>query len=664
VSTGGTLGTNAAPISFPGIVSGIDYNSIIEKLTQLSLAPTTQLNAQIATLNNANTELIKISNLLSNVQTALGSLSDPNLFSSYQATSSNSALAGSGIPGVSATPGLYTIQSVKAATNTSILSSATAGHSITDALTSGPYSGQASNTVPLADSYARVIPSNGTNGNGSVTVDGVSVSYNVDAQSLNQILQNITSAVDSKADAGFLATLVNGKVEFSSSDEQISLGSAQDQGNLLSVFQLNNAQLINSGSGGFIESTANIGGINPDTDFNASNDAGFVTAVTAGTFTINGVKITVSSGQNLNDILNEINSSSAGVSAVFNSITGQIDLTNTNSGPQSIVLGAAGDTSNFLTAAGLTTASGAQTTVGQQSAITIENADGTSSTYYNNSNTVTNAIPGISLAIDGNTTTPFTLNVTQNNSLLVSAVQNFVSVYNAAVNEINNATAPPIVLAIQPGTNATAQSLPGGVLWGDPSVSTIIPQLEDIVGGFLGSNSTYNSLGQAGLLLNSSFATVQATSIDQQGNGASPVQQQQVQGTNGLLAPLNVTTFLAALQANPSAVQGLIVGANSLTEQLGSYLATVTGAPTLLNAGPVGTVPSVSLIQNDENGNNDTITNLQQQVAQITDEANMQANSLRSGFVDSETAIAGLQAEQQELASVFGFSTTSSSSGT
>jgi hypothetical protein len=142
------------------------------------------------------------------------------------------------------------------------------------------------------------------------------------------------------------------------------------------------------------------------------------------------------------------------------------------------------------------------------------------------------------------------------------------------------------------------------------------------------------------------------------------VQQQQVQGTNGLLAPLNVTTFLAALQANPSAVQGLIVGANSLTEQLGSYLATVTGAPTLLNAGPVGTVPSVSLIQNDENGNNDTITNLQQQVAQITDEANMQANSLRSGFVDSETAIAGLQAEQQELASVFGFSTTSSSSGT
>jgi flagellar hook-associated protein 2 len=661
VSTSGT--GNSAPISFPGIVSGIDYNAIIDKLTQLSLAPTTQLNAQIATLNNANAELIKINNLLMSVQNALGNLSNPDLFDTYQATSSSSALSATGTPGVAATPGLYTIESVKAATNTSIVSSASAGHSITDILTSGPYAGQASNTVPLAYSYASVIPTNGNNGEGSVTVDGVSISYNVDSQSLNQILNNITTQVDSQADAGFLATLVNGKVEFTSSDQNISLGSAEDQGNLLSVFQLSNAQLINSGSSGFIEGSADVGGINADEDFNSSDDAGFVTPVTAGTFTINGVKITVAADQNLNDILNEINSSTAGVTAVFNSVTGQIQLTNANSGPQSIVLGASGDTSNFLTAAGLTAASGAKTTVGQQSAITVENPDGTSTTYYNNSNAVTNAIPGISLSISGNTTTPFTVNVTQNTTLLVSAVQNFVSVYNAAVNEINNATAPPIVLAIQPGTNSTANSVPGGVLWGDPSVSTIIPQLEDIVGGFLGNNTTYNSLAQAGLLLNSSFATIQATSIEDQGTGSSPVQQTTVDGTNGELSPLNVNAFLAAYQANPSAVQGLIVGASSLTDQLGSYLATVTGSPTLLNAGPVGNVPAVSLMQNDENGNNDTITNLQQQIQQITDAANAQANSLRSGFVASETAIAGLQAEQQELASVFGFSTTSSSSG-
>lgn len=659
------LGTTA-PISFPGIVSGIDYNSIISKLTQLSLAPTTQLNAQIATLNNANAELIKINNLLSSVQSSLANLSNPNLFSTYQAASGDtSALTGTGIPGVTATPGLYTIDSVKAATNTSVLSSASAGHSITDNITTGPYAGQASNTVPLADSYARVVPQSGTSGNGSVTVDGVSISYNVNGQSLNQILQNITTQVDSHSDAGFLATLVNGVVEFSSSDQQISLGSSGDQGNLLNVLQLSNAQLLNSGSSGFIEGTANVGGINPDSDFNSSDSAAFVTPVTAGSFTINGVKISVSASQNLTDILNEINSSTAGVAAVFNSVTGQIDLTNAASGPQSIVLGASGDTSNFLKAAGLTAASGAKTTVGQQSAITVQNPDGSSSTYYNNSNTVTNALPGLSLSISGNTTTPFTLDVTQNTTLLVSTLQSFVSTYNAAVNEINTATAPPIVLAIQPGTNSTAQSVPGGVLWGNAGVQSVVSEFENIVGGFLGSGTTYNSLSQIGLSLDSSFSTIQATSADSQGGpNSQPVQQTTVEGTDGQLAPLNVSSLLAAYESNPSAVQNLIVGANSLTNQLGSYLATVTGSPTLLNSGPVGNVPVISLIQNFENGNTDNITTLEQQVSQITDEANQQATALRSGFVASETAIAGLQAEQQELASVFGFSTTSSSSST
>jgi len=665
VSSDSTVyGTNVAPISFPGIVSGINYNEIIDKLTQLSLAPTTQLNAQIATLNNANTELIKISNLLASVQTALGNLSNPDLFSTFGATSSNtSALTAAGIPGVSAAPGLYTIESVKAATSTSVLSSDTAGHSITDDLTTGQYAGDASDTVPLIDSYASVTPTNGTNGEGSVTVDGVSISYNVNSQSLDTILQNIQTEVRASADAGFLATLVNGVVEFKSTDgEQISLGSNEDQGNLLQVLQLSNAQLINTVGGGLIEGTANVGGINADADFNSSNDAGFKTAVTAGTFTINGVKITVAADQNLNDIINEINSSTAGVTAVYNSVTGQVQLTNTNSGPQSIVLSASGDTSNFLTAVGLTTTSGATTTVGQQSAISVQNPDGTSSTYYNNSNTVTDAIPGLTLSITGNTTTPFTVDVTQNTTLLVSTIQAFISTYNAAVNEINNATAPPVVLAIQPGTNSTAQQIPGGVLWNDPTVSGIIPELESIVGGFLGNNSTYNSLAQAGILLNSSFATVQATSIEDQGTGSSPVQQQTVDGTNGELAPLNVKAFLQAYASNPNAVQDLIIGAQSLTTQLGSYLTTVTGGPTLLASGTVGTIPSVSLIQNDENGNNDTITSLEQQISQITDEANQQANILRSGFVSSETAIAGLQVEQQELASVFGFSATSSSS--
>jgi flagellar hook-associated protein 2 len=593
--------------------------------------------------------------LLSSLQNALADLSNPDLFSTYGATSGDTnALIATGLPGVTATPGLYTIESVKAATDTTVTSNAAAGHSITD---------NNSENEPLADSYASVIPTNGPDGDGTVTVDGVTISYNVDSQSLVTILSNITASVDAHADAGFLATLVNGVVEFTSSDQSISIGSASDQGNLLQVLKLSNAQLINSGGTGTIVGTANVGGINPDEDFNATNDAGFVTPVDAGFFTINGVKITVSTSENLNDVLSAINSSSAGVTAIFNSVTGQIQLTNANSGPQSIVLGASGDTSNFLGAAGLLASTGATTVVGEQSAISLENPDGTKSTFYGNSNTVTDAIPGLSLSITGNTTTPFSVNVTQNTSLLVSTIQGFISTYNAAVNEINVATAPPIVEAAAPGSGGNASVVPGGVLYGNDDITSVITQFESIVGGFLGDQSSnYNSLSQAGILLVSSFNTVTATSADDQNSQNNGLQQTTVQGTDGALAPLNVKSFLAAYASNPNAIKNLLVGANSLTTQLGSYITTVTGGPTVLDSGPVGNIPSVSLIQNYENGNNDTISSLQQQVQQITDEANQQANALRSQFVASESMIAGLQSEQQELASVFGFSTTSSSS--
>lgn len=213
MSTNSVAGTNVPPISFPGIVSGIDYNSIINQLTSLSLKPTVALNASVATLNAANVELVKINNLLSSVQNALGNLSNPNLFDSYSGISSDTtALTAAGTPGVAAIPGTYTISKVQTATSTSVVSSATAGHSITDLITSGPYAGQASNTVPLADSYAAITPSNGSGNLGQVTIDGVSISYNVNSQSLNQIIGAINTAVQS-VDSGFSATLVGGTVE-------------------------------------------------------------------------------------------------------------------------------------------------------------------------------------------------------------------------------------------------------------------------------------------------------------------------------------------------------------------------------------------------------------------------------------------------------------------
>jgi flagellar hook-associated protein 2 len=670
----GTLGTSGGAISFPGVVSGIDYNSIIQQLTKLSLQPTVALNAAVATLNAANVELTKINNLLNCVQNSLANLSNPNLYQAYSASSTNDLVAtANGIPGQSAVPGSYLVENVTTATSSTVTSNAAAGHSITDLLTSGPYAGLPSNTAPLAASYASVVPTNGSGTLGQITVDGVAVQYNVNSQSLNQILLNIQSAVQA-VDPTFTATLVGGKVQFASTAQPISLGSSSDTGNLLDVLKLSTAQLNNTPTSGSITGSADVGGISDSASFNTTTSAGFVTPVTGGFFTLNGVKITVDTGQNLNDILQEINQSSAGVVATVNAGTGQIVLTASQTGPTGIVLGKAGDTSNFLTAAGLTTASGATTKIGSQAEVDILNPDATTSKYFSNSNTVTTAIPGIALNLQSNTNTPFTISVSQSTTQLVSAVQNFASVYNAAVTEINAATAVPIVTSVQPGSGGTAQSFGGGILYGNNNIQGVKNELVNIVSGFLGSGNSLNSLAQIGLQLTDSFTTYTTGNNSNSltgANGGNPasgsqsgaaIQQTSYQGTDGQLQQLDVTKFEQAFASSPNGVFSLLTGSNGLTSQLGAYLTGVTGAPTILDSGVVGTVPAVSLINNYETTNSDQITNLQQQIKQLTDNANQQANNLRAQFSASETAIAQLQAEQQQLAAALGFTVSSSGS--
>ena len=86
----GTLG-NAPPVSFPGVSSGIDYNSIIEKYTADTLLQEQPVKTQITNLNAQNTALLKITNLIGSVQDSLTALSDPTTFGAFSADVSNTA---------------------------------------------------------------------------------------------------------------------------------------------------------------------------------------------------------------------------------------------------------------------------------------------------------------------------------------------------------------------------------------------------------------------------------------------------------------------------------------------------------------------------------------------------------------------------------------------
>jgi flagellar hook-associated protein 2 len=112
--------------------------------------------------------------------------------------------------------------------------------------------------------------------------------------------------------------------------------------------------------------------------------------LTAGNFTVDGVKITITTAQSLDDVLANISGNVPGVTASYNAGADKIELSKAGGG--SISLGASNDTSNFLQAMRLTTGTSPVTTSGpgvssprMSGAIDSANISGWSSTAINSS---------------------------------------------------------------------------------------------------------------------------------------------------------------------------------------------------------------------------------------------------------------------------------------
>lgn len=499
---------------------------------------------------------------------------------------------------------------------------------------------------------------------GTLTLNGtVNINYTT-----GETVQQLITAIN--ANAGYNAAIQNGKLVIETTNGAALTVTETGGGNFLTTF---NGGMGAATSYQSVTSSSGVGGINPDETLNVTQPG-----LNGGNeFTINGVAISINPAtQNLQDIINEINSSNAGVTATWNVALGQLQLVNKATGPQSIVLGAAGDSSNFLSEFGLTTA-GATTQTGQQASITYQTASGGTATVYSNSNEVTNVIPGVTLTLQQSSTSPYTVTVAQSTTNLLNDINAFVTAYNNAIDEIDTATSPPVVSAQQPGTPVSSDSanssvaVPAGPLFNNASVQNLKNQLVNLVSNMVQTGSqSYNSFASIGLLLDSSFAVITSSSTSgdskdsSDSSNSSGLQTQTYDGTSGKLQALDTTTFDSALAADPAAVQSMFTSDSGVLAQLGTYLTYVSGSPTQLgpNGSFLGTSPDTSLIQGEENTISAQIDSINQQISLVNDQAVSQANQLRAEFTASETMIAELQQEQSSLASFFGTSSTSSSS--
>jgi flagellar hook-associated protein 2 len=656
-------GTNVPPISFPGIASGIDYNTIIQKYTDITLAQEKPLQTKVTSLNAQQAELLKIQDLVSKFQDTFLAVSNPANFSATTPSSSNgSAITASTSPGAVATPGTYVVKTATLATATQFTNDPAAN-------------GAFSYITALVGAGASISPNNGPPGTttpGQITINGAVLNYDVNSTTLQSFVTNPANVAALSA-VGVTLTYNGATQQVTiSSTQPLTLGSATDHGNLLQVLKLDTAPITFAAGKYTATSTSAIGGINVGATLNTSQNAGFATAVTAGKFSINGVTFTVDPAtNNLNDMLKQINASSAGVFATYDSANDRVLLTAKSSGPQGITLGSSADTSNFLQAVGFLSnatspnalSAGAAIAVGKAAHVQYVDNAGTTHDVYSNSNDVTTVAPGVDLklqeAVDGTVVAPVTISVAQDSTALQTSIKTFVSAYNAVIDEINTATQAPV---IGTSTNATSgqtsgtQLTTGGVLFNNSDVTGLRDRLVNIVTSMGQTGSTsYNSLASVGLLIDSSF-TVAAASAGNTQNTTSQnsVSQQTFQGTSGRLQDLDVTKLGAALASNTNAVANLFTGSSSLIGQLGSYLTTISGLSTQITGGLVGKVPPTSLFASLSNQTNDQISSLQQQIKLVTDQANLQADRLRAEFVSSEGAIAVLQSEQSSLSALTG----------
>ena len=665
-STSGTLG-NAPPVSFPGISSGIDYDSIIEKYTADTLQQEKPTQLQINNLNSQNTAILKITNLIGAVQDSLTTLSDPSVFGAFKATVNAADGAAPAtttqISGVTPVAGTYQIDSQTAATATTIINSSSAN-------------GQVSETAPLASAGFALTPSNGTASNGSFTINGTTINYNtsttaLDDGSASSIIYLLNQALAASDGGSATYNATTGQVQLTG---VTSLGSGGDSGNLEQILKLDTAQIQ---AGGVVNSSSSIGGINENDVLNQDNNAGLATAVSSGTFTINGVQFTVDATKNsLSDLITDINSSAAGVTASYNTETSSLTLVSTTPGPQSILLGAGSDTSNFLTAVGLKTAT---PITGTQASLVYTDSQGTH-TVYSATNNFTTAIPGIDLDVQTTTSTPYTVTVAADPTKAEAAINAFITAYNAAITTLNTDTASPTVTAGQDATTgtSTSSSSGGGVLYGNYQISSLRDQLVDLVSGFVPTgSSSYNSLASVGILLDTSSTTVGATDADADSSTKADDSTSSANNnftindtTSGRLAALDTTAFEAAYASNSSAVSALFTSTPTLVGgasdpqpeegspygfayQFGNELANVDGISTFLKNSVVTPQDLSSvLLTSITDSNNAQIDSLEQQISIINQEATAQADSLRAQFSASETQIAQLQALQGQISAI------------
>ena len=458
-----------------GLASGFDWKSMVDQLIEVSRAPQNRMRSEQSKNSSKTNAINEIKGLLANLKTDIASLGSQDALLKRSASLGGAATGWSASAAPDTVSGKYTF---------TVNTLATAAKLDGTPLSAGPIN-------PLATLSS--LPVGRTITGGTFTINGVAVSI-ASSDTLDAVLTNISSNVP-----GVTAAYdpVTDKVSLASAGG-IVLGASNDTSNFLLSMRLS------SGASPVISSAA-LGSIKLTGAIDSANLAVPPGVATNSSFLINGTSISYNTAtDSLQALLTRINGSAAGVTASLDSASGRFVLTNSNTGNVGIFVTA--DTGGLASSLGLI---GGTLVNGADAEFQI-NGGGLIASRTNKLDSTSHGITG--LTVTASTQGTDVVSVSADSSATKSALDSFITKYNALQNAIEKHTkvittgskVTSGILSSNRELGEISKSLRQMIYTAGTGVPGTVKRLSDIGVGFSGIENTISITNST--LLNSKLA--------------------------------------------------------------------------------------------------------------------------------------------------------------
>lgn len=577
-------------ISFTGLASGLDVNSIIDQLMSIERRPLDILNQQKSDLEVSRTYVDNIESRVRTLGTSIQKFTDGNitasmdLFKKKVASSSDSGIV-SVTAGVNAVNQTFDINVLNIASSTKVQSNG-----------SGAPSGDVGNVITGATNVTDLSNGTGTAGKFTVFYNGAATEITVlSTDTVQDVLDNITADTA----GNITATLAGGVVTLTSAGQPIAVGANGDTSNFLTATQLD----IGTPVGNNIISANQVSAIKTSGTIMGTANLQGAGAIVAGQITVGGAQFNIDATTTLDSLLRDINNSAdADVSASYNLRTNKIEFASKDPGKVAITLDDGG--TNFLDAVNVITPGNslAYQTLGDNAKFQINGGPIIEST----SNTVGDSITGIKDVtlnlLAGSSGSDITITVQNNTEELASAVEKFVADFNNTIKYIDEQT-----------------NIKTGKLPADPSLVRFRNNLRTTITNMV-QNSPLVSLASVGI----TTGTV--------GQAGDPTSQ----------LSFDKNKFLDELQENPDDVRALFIGDTQAPAVVGIMQDLEAFTDSALDAVNGFFVTRDQAITN-------RLSDIDKSIARAQDRLDSKEKLLKQQFAAMESAISKLQSQSSAL---------------